>query len=137
MNWRSCWLVAAMLLLAGCGSGRIPISGDVTFNGEPILTGTITFEPADDKGVATGGKIVSGKYALVGDAAPQPGKKKVRIVASRKTGRRIQAQFAPPGTLVDEIERYIPDIYNTRTTLTCEVSRDGSRRIDFNLKQQP
>ena len=85
-----------MLLLAGCGSGRIPISGDVTFNGEPILTGTITFEPADDKGVATGGKIVSGKYALVGDAAPQPGKKKVRIVASRKTGRRIQAQFAAP-----------------------------------------
>jgi hypothetical protein len=135
MDRRSCYPIVAMLLLAGCGSDRIPISGDVTFDGEPVLTGTIAFEPVDGKGAATGGKITDGKYSLVGDAAPQPGTKKVRIAATRKTGRRIQAQFAPPGTLTDEIERYIPDIYNTRTTLTCEVSRDGSHQIDFNLRK--
>lgn len=136
MNWRSCWLIAAMLLLAGCGSDRIPIRGDVTCDGDPVLRGTIAFEPVDGKGVATGGKIIDGKYTLVGDAALQPGQKMVRIVATRKTGRRIQAQFAPPGTLTDEIERYIPDIYNTRSTLTCEVSRDGSHQIDFALKSR-
>jgi hypothetical protein len=136
-NRRSCWLVIALLVLAGCGSDRVPVGGVATFNGEPVLAGTITLEPADDKGVATGARIIDGKYAIADDAAPQPGKKKVRIFASRKTGRCIQAAFSPPGALADEIERYIPDIYNTRTILTCEISRDGSRQIDFNLKRQP
>ena len=38
--------------------------------------------------------------------------------------------------MVDEIERYIPDIYNRQTMLTCDVSREGLRQIDFNLKSR-
>ncbi len=130
-----CGVAVAMLLMAGCGGDRIPISGAVTFDGEPVLTGAIVFEPTDEKGKATGARIVDGRYELAGEAAPEPGKKKVRITASRKTGRRIQAAFSPPGTLTDEIEPYLPDVYNTRSTLTCDVAPDQPRQIDFHLKR--
>ena len=54
----------------------------------------------------------------------------------RKTGRKVQLPLATSGTMVDEVERYIPDVYNKNTTLVCEVSKDGARQIDFNLKSK-
>jgi len=36
--------------------------------------------------------------------------------------------------MVDKIDRYIPDVYNTRSSLTCDVSRQEPRQFDFNLK---
>jgi hypothetical protein len=136
---RTALLVAVLAVLAtcpACGSGRVPIQGEVTFNGKAIEDGTISLEPADGQGSTTGGKIAGGKYQLTGDAAPLPGKKIVRIFAVRKTGRKIAAQFAPPGTMIDDVEPYIPDIYNNGSTLTCEVSREASNQIDFNLKSK-
>jgi hypothetical protein len=37
---------------------------------------------------------------------------------------------------VDEVESYIPAIYNTESTLACEVVAGGSSQIDFNLKSK-
>ena len=130
-------LLAAIALatFAGCNTGRFPVSGEVTFNGKPISEGTISFEPADGQGPTTGGKIADGKYQLEGNAAPLPGKKIVRIFAARKTGRKIEAgPPSPRGTMVEEIERCIPDIYNTKSTLTCEVASQAHNRLDFHLK---
>jgi hypothetical protein len=122
---------------SACKDRGCPISGNVTFDGRPIEAGTITFEPSDGQGPTTGGKITDGKYALTDNAAPMPGMKKVRIVAGRKTGRRIPAgPPAPPDMMIEEIIRYVPEIYNQRTTLTCDVSRDGSHQIDFCLKSK-
>lgn len=132
-------LLAVLAVLAtcpACSSGRIPIQGEVTFNGKAVEDGTISLEPADGQGSTTGGKITAGKYELTGAAAPLPGKKIVRIFAVRKTGRKIAAQFAPPGTMIDDVEPYIPDIYNSGSTLTCEVSPEASKQIDFNLKSK-
>lgn len=132
------WVAIAVLAFSpGCGRERlaVPIQGEVTFNGKPVEEGTISLEPADGKGVTTGGKIVDGKYQLTGIAAPSVGKKLVRISAVRKTGRKVRGDsFSPAGTMVDEIERYLPDVYNTRSTLSCEVSADASKQIDFHLK---
>jgi hypothetical protein len=129
-------VILALTALAGCGSSRVPIGGAVTFDGKPVSEGSISFEPADGQGPSTGGKIADGRYELIGEAAPMPGKKTVRIIAVRKTGRKVLRGSFTSTTpeMVDEIERYIPDIYNTRSTLACDVSRDGSKQIDFNLK---
>ena len=126
----------AFALLTGCGSDRIPIGGAVAFDGKPVAEGSISFEPADGQGPSTGGKIVAGRYDLTGEAAPLPGKKLVRISAARKTGRKVPGRSltSPGPVMIDEIERYIPDIYNRQTMLTCDVSREGLRQIDFNLK---
>ncbi len=137
---RGMGLPAVMVLaaLAGCGgSGRPTVHGQVTFDGEPVAEGTISFEPADGIGPTTGGSIAGGKYRLSGEAAPVPGKKRVRISAGRKTGRSIPAgEPFPPDVMVEETERYIPDIYNTRSTLTCEVTAKGPNQFDFHLEPQ-
>ena len=130
---------AAIVLLmlttcSGCGNGRIPVNGEVTINGKPV-DGSIAFEPADRQGPTSGGKITDGKYDLVGDAAPLPGKKIVRILGVRKTGRKLPGgPMMPPGTMLDEIERNVPRTYNSESTLSCEISSGGSGKIDFELK---
>jgi hypothetical protein len=127
--------IAVAAICSGCSDGRLPIHGEVTFNGKPVDEGTISFEPADGNGPATGGQIVAGKYQLTGVAAPLPGKKIVRISAVRKTGRKVRGDsFSPAGATVDEVKRYIPDIYNARSTLSCEVADHGPKQIDFHLK---
>ncbi len=128
-------LLIITLFMGGCGSNRFPVAGEVTFDGKPVEQGTISLEPVDRQGPTTGGKIINGKYRLEGDAAPLPGKKTVRISASRKTGRKISAgSLAQKGEMVEEIERYIPDIYNKKTTLTCEIGSQATNQIDFHLK---
>ena len=130
-------LLIITLFMVGCGSNRFPVAGEVTFDGKPVEQGTISLEPVDRQGPTTGGKITDGKYRLEGDAAPLPGKKTVRISAARKTGRKIPAgSFAKKGEMVEEIERYIPDVYNKKTTLTCEIADRGTNQIDFHLKSQ-
>ena len=128
--------IGVLMFLAGCGSGRFPVAGEVTFDGKPVEQGTISFEPADGKGPTTGGKILGGKYEFKGKAAPLPGKKAVRIFAARKTGRQVEVKRSKPKLMVDEIERYIPDSYNTKTTLSCEVADRGTNQIDFHLKSK-
>ena len=69
-------LVAALLGLAGCGGGGTegppplyPVTGKVTFDGNPVTVGTVTFEPDEAKGnkskyTAAGMIDSSGSYKL-------------------------------------------------------------------------
>lgn len=131
-------VLAALLLFTGCSQKRIPIYGLVSFDDKPVGEGSISLEPADGQGPTTGGKIVDGKYELTGDAAPLPGKMKVRITGMRKTGKKIRGASLASTTpiVIDEVEHYIPTVYNKQTTLVCDVSREGPRQIDFKLNSK-
>src|SRR5437879_5066081 len=114
---RSCFAAVLVLGLlsisAGCGDGKVRVRGMVTFDGKPVDRGVISFDPADGRGPNTGGEIADGRFDLTGPAEAAPGKKIVRIRAFRPSGRKIESgPPAPPGTLVDEIEAYIPAHYN-------------------------
>src|SRR5262249_13614640 len=104
---------AAVLFLGlsaslGCGDGRVRVRGTVVFDGKPVDKGVISCDPADGRGPNTGGAIANGSFDLTGQAESTPGKKIVRIRASRPTGRKRESgPPAPPGTLVDELEAYI------------------------------
>lgn len=124
---------------AGCGPGRleVPIHGEVTFSGAAVEQGAISIEPADGKGKATGGEIKGGRYDLAGAAGPLPGTKIVRITGIRKTGRKIEGDsLTHKGVMLDELEQFIPEIYNARSTLTCEVGKDLPAQIDFHLNSR-
>ena len=126
----ACLLIAC----AGCGKRDLSISGAVTFDGQPVDEGSIVFEPADGKGPTVGGTIESGRYSVTSAAEVLPGAKVVRITAVRTTGRRFEAgPPAPPGTMVDEVETYLPAIYNEESRLTCEVT-SGANEHDFRLQ---
>jgi hypothetical protein len=52
------------------------VSGTVTYQGKPVERGTLTFYPADRKGVARAAEVVAGRYRL---ESMQPGMKRVRL----------------------------------------------------------
>ena len=137
-RWAGIGLAASLLgMCVGCGGSNLAtVRGTVTFDGEPVERGSIAFEPADGVGPVAGGTIEGGKYLLAGEAGVTPGKKIVRITATRSTGKKIEAgPPEPAGTMVDEIVSFIPEIYNQKSTLTVEIAA-GEATHNFELKSQ-
>ena len=122
-------LLLAILLAAGCGSDevqRYPVSGTVTFDGQPVPDGHIIFASPGGETTPDAGPIVDGQYAF----DVQSGAKRVEIQASREV----------PGAPVDPAmgmaprQEYIPPRYNTQSTLRAEVKPDGENEFNFELK---
>ncbi|MGE3820300.1 MAG: hypothetical protein AB7I30_12840 [Isosphaeraceae bacterium] len=81
--------VALALFASGCGSDsglpqRYPVSGKVTYKGEPVPKGRIDFVTSDPEGRSASGEITDGYYKLTtadpGDGA-LPGKYKVTVTS--------------------------------------------------------
>src|ERR1700730_1280876 len=70
-----------LILMVGCGGSSASVTGEVTYNGEPVGNGFITFLPADGKGPSAGGEIENGHYAVDNIS---PGSKQVKIEAVKK-----------------------------------------------------
>jgi hypothetical protein len=130
------FLVGSLLSASlGCGDGKVRVRGTVSYDGKPVDRGVITFDPADGKGSNTGGEIADGHFDISAGAAAEPGKKIVRIRAFRASGRKIESgPPAPPGTLVDEIEAYIPAYYNDKSTLTADILPGKINDMKFDLQ---
>jgi hypothetical protein len=131
---------AAVILATGCGDGRVRVSGTVRFEGAPVEEGIISFEPVDGKGPTTGGSITDGRYDLTGDARATEGEKIVRIVGSRKTGRKVPAGGpAPAGTMIEERVQCIPRQYNDQSTLKVRITpgRDNTHNFDLPTSAKP
>ena len=64
-----CVLLAALVGVAGCGVKRIPTSGKVTLDGQPMPGGVLKFIPDPSKGnnlrVSCSGPISNGRWNLV------------------------------------------------------------------------
>ncbi|MEQ8847285.1 hypothetical protein [Botrimarina sp.] len=127
--------------VAGCGEGgppRSPVSGRVTFNGEPIDEGRISLLPIADTGDGTvTAPITGGEYALRGDNAPAVGEYRVEIEGFRKTGRTVRNLASPdrnkaaPPT-VDEVTPFVPPQFNLQSTLSIRVTAEPTQK-DFDL----
>jgi hypothetical protein len=125
---------AAVVLVTGCGDGRVRVSGTVMYEGKPLELGIISFEPADGVGPTTGGPITDGEYDLTGNARSTTGEKIVRIVGSRKSGRKLPAPPpSPPGTTIDEMIQCIPKEYNEKSRLKVQITPGTDNIHDFEL----
>src|SRR5882724_10607403 len=75
-------LATAAVLLPGCGSSpTATVSGSVTYDGQPVGEGYVTFTPSDGKGRDAGGPIANGQYSVTGLS---PGPKVVKVIAVKK-----------------------------------------------------
>ena len=132
-GWVSLALVAGVLsFVAGCGSGvrpidgSVPVSGTVTFNGQPLEQGMVRFAPeSGGKAQPATGQIKNGKFTMLTTASSPGvvvGKYKVSIISNKP--------FAPPalkpGTPPDpkakfEPESLVPTKYNDIKTSGLEA----------------
>jgi hypothetical protein len=131
----------AACLFVGCGGAadnlpRQPVSGTVKFKGQPLKTGLIEFQPAGP-GMATAGAaaITDGSYSIARAEGLQPGKYEVRITSAPQTVQR------PPGVLpgdyqIPPAKELIPEKFNSNTTLSAEVTKDGPNKLDFDLQEK-
>jgi hypothetical protein len=106
------WLLIATLLLslAATGCGRTTsVTGRVTYDGQPVQNGAITFYPADGQGPSAGAMVADGQYRVEGIT---PGKKMVQVVGAlgrdeglrvpqtteelRQQSERLAAEGSPP-----------------------------------------
>ena len=120
---------ASVLILGGCGGGgpeTHPVLGTVTFDGDPVTNGEIVFRDAAGASKSYGGPITDGKYSF--DSSP--GNKNVEISAMREVPGQMDTE-SNPGESVPMMEQYIPEKYNTATTLTAEVSGSGETNFDL------
>jgi len=122
--------VCAML---GCGGTRqVAVEGDVSFDGQPIEEGSISFIP--EAGTASrkaSAAIIKGNYRVLAENGPSPGKFKVEISWMKKTGKKLPS--ADPGMTADETKEVIPAKYNTASTLVRDIGA-GDNRLDFKLE---
>jgi hypothetical protein len=115
--------VLAAVALAGCGatSTKQPVSGTVTWKGQPLETGMIRFLPQDGPARTEAVAVITqGRYAVPGEHGLDPGTYKVSVSSPDPKSGVIPD--APPGERggYPATER-IPAKYNSQTQLTFEV----------------
>ena len=114
--------------LVGCGGdGKYPVSGTVTWEGDPIPAdhnGHIMFMPIDPSTGPDAGPIgPNGGYSF----RASPGEKRVEILISRPKGKRVEAM----GMAAEEM--YVPRKYNEESELKASVKEEANT-FDFALE---
>jgi hypothetical protein len=131
----SCTLFG-LVLLAGCGGPTAVVRGKVTIDGSPASDGSVNFEPADGVGPTVGAKVTDGIYEITSAQKMLPGKKKVVVRASSKTGKQVPAgPPSPPGTMMDEL------LFHPRAGAQPDIReveiKDGENEFDVALISIP
>lgn len=139
MQIRGAVLAGILLWLSGCG-GATTVSGTVTYEGEPIHEGWVTFLPADGMGSEAGAKITDGQYYV---EAISPGEKTVQIVGVKEVPfvasteemeqqSRENPRLAGGRDLVYPADTVPPDADGNNQRVTV---KDGAQTMDFELKK--
>ena len=110
------WAIGVVAGCGGDGTGRIEVSGQATYLGQPIPLGSIAFEPDHPRGGTGPGAVIEikeGRYRATSGKGPTLGPHRVRIVGYDGKPGTIdgtpggmflpegQALFAPYETTVD------------------------------------
>ena len=127
-------VVCALGLLApagvtGCGSDGGTVDGTVTFDGQPVVNGTVAFVRPDG-GVREGAVVTDGRFQV----RVPPGAYRVEVNAKKVVGKRKQKGFDGKDEEVELTEELIPEKYNAKSTLTADV-KPGANAIPFDLKK--
>lgn len=123
------------VLTVGCrdqGPRLYSVSGTVTYDGNSIETGEITFAPVGGTGRPDSGVIANGKYQL----KVTQGNKIIKISAVSNDPALVgpPPSDMPPGG-INPPREYIPESYNLASALTAEVLAKNNQVFDFDLEK--
>jgi hypothetical protein len=126
-------LVASVFLAAGCSSGTTA-SGTVTFDGQPLDGGNITFshigKGGEEKRRNASAEIIEGKYLIDASRELNEGKYRVEIYWHKKTGKQIMSNDPP--NKIDETKQMVPNKYNTESKSTVDI-HSGANTANFDV----
>jgi hypothetical protein len=133
-------LLGLCLMASGCGGddgdGLFPLSGSVSFNGEPIDLGSIALIPAGGGSAnnrSSGGVIQNGTYQIPQEKGLSAGTYRVEIHWLKKTGRELTDPMS--GDKYDERKEALPARFHTRSELTLEIpAPDNKHDLDLTGK---
>jgi len=130
------WQMAClMLLLSGCSkSPTRRVTGEVSYKGEPIQSGTIELIPIEGtEGPTVGGSITEGAYDVPAAKGPlATGTYRVKLWAMKDTGKFPPGPRYPKSTTVRK--SIIPEEYNIESTLQVKIDPNANpNRVDFHL----
>lgn len=130
-----CLLVVSFVLtslMVGCGDGRprrVPVSGRVTIDGQPLTKGVVRLIPENAR-PATGEVDSEGRYTLTtfepGDGVI-PGPCKVAVIASEMISNNAQRWHAPKLYADAERSGLTADIAEATDALDFELTWAGGR----------
>lgn len=127
--------IAFAIVLTGCGgSDRIPLQGEVSFDGTPVEQGYVQFTPiAGTTGPTSGADIKDGAYQVDSVRGLMKGNYRVEIQAWKRSGKvsidPVTGEKFEGGNLV----QLLPEKYNKQSELTLEIE-PGKRTFDFHLE---
>lgn len=125
------FLMAAIFpLLSGCGGPETcQVSGQITYNGQAVQAGMVSFEPAEGKSQAQGMLIKDGQYESSARAVIKPGKYIVRISAPDLL-RTKTAPNAGPNDPVPPTVPLLPPNWNAKSNLSVDL-KTGKNTLNF------
>lgn len=155
----SATIATLMVISPGCGddSGlatRYPVSGKVTYKGQPVKKAVINFLPNDPEGRPAGGKVVDGQYELTtlnpGDGAiagkykvtiddreldPEAMRSEADAVAKKKGVTYTAIPQELQAKALKNLKSSLPGKYQIASTSDLEVEvKEESNTIDLELK---
>lgn len=129
------WVGLLLLPLAGCGPTgpvRLAVTGNVTFGGKPLDSGTIGFYPRQLDGAFLGeATIVNGRYSIPASDGLRPGDYLVQV--SSPIPNSTAPNDGTPGSVKLAQDR-IPTRYNTKSKLAATVTLAGPNRFNYDLE---
>jgi len=118
----------ALFVLAGCtDSSMSVVKGQVTFDGQPIDKGSISFFPRDGQSKTTGGEITAGAYSV----QVPVGLMEVKISMPKVVGQK-KLYNKPDSPSYPLHAEALPDKYNKKSDLTLDVTAGGVQK-DWDL----
>ncbi len=128
------WILASLLVvLVGCGP-TTELHGTILLDDKPLEDGSISFEPVDGAGPSSGASIKEGRYEIAKGTPISPGKKRVHIKGTTKTGKQIPAGPPhPPSSKIDEVQ-YYPSPGEKAEVLEAEVAANQDNELNFNIE---
>lgn len=132
-------------LVAGCGGGgssgkfkaatRADASGSVTFDGQPVASGSISFTNKET-GIPSLCTITNGKYVSEKSKGPQIGLNVVSISSKEADGKLIWASSAPQEVAVDDT-KFAKDFAVTAAQVKMAASTKTAQKSNSNEKKWP
>lgn len=122
------WPFVFLLVLAGCGDGRpgrVPVSGIVLLDGQPLTRGHVRFVPPNDR-PSSGDIGPDGRFTLscfeIGDGAVV-GKHQIAVIANEPVGETEMRWHAPEAYADHTTSGLVVEITGPTDALKLELTR--------------